>query len=75
MTAKKVTGLVVLAATLGLCVFDLLVYLFAGNDATISRVLLGTDSLSGGVFGYAVAFLFGGLTVHLFKLQQTEVKS
>lgn len=60
-------GLIV-AFVLG-CVYDLIAYTNAGNEATISRVLLGwaTDYP-------IVAIAFGVLLGHLFAPQHVEKK-
>jgi hypothetical protein len=67
-TWKAVTALVVVAALVLLCVYDLIAYAVGGNDATISRGVLGTADRYRG-FAMGVAFLAGVLCGHLFLPQ------
>jgi hypothetical protein len=71
VTWKQTTALVVVAAILGLIVYDLIAYARGGNPATISRVVLAIGEKS---LGFALAFVFalGVLVGHLFLPQHPD---
>ena len=68
MDSPTLTAVAVTAAVLGLCLYDLWAYRHAGNDATISRVLLRVSARRR-LFAMAVVFLLGLLCGHLFLPQ------
>lgn len=69
-TWRTTTRIGLIVAFLLGCVYDLFAFTAAGNDATISRVLLGwaTDYP-------IVAIAFGVLLGHLFVAQHPEKKA
>lgn len=70
MTWRHVTGLVIVGAPVLVGAYDVLAYVFGGNEATISRVLLDAGTAAPAVPA-AVGVLAGALVAHFF-LRQTD---
>jgi len=68
MTWRPVTALVLVGGLLAWIVYDLFAYAIAGNDATISRLLLDTATWQPGV-ALSLVFAMGVLIGHLFVPQ------
>lgn len=62
---KTLTIIILLAVTSGLIIYDAVAFLHVGNEATISRVLLGAAH-----DWPLIPFLFGFLMGHLFWPQK-----
>lgn len=73
MAWPKVTALVIVGIIVGLMLYDLVVYVRVGNDATISRVVLDVASRSA-VFVVCFVFSLGVLVGHLFLPQTVRGK-
>lgn len=69
---KRWTALLIVAVIVGLIVYDLIAYAVAGNDATISKVML-TINQEHPAFGLMFTFSFGVLVGHLFLPQTVTV--
>lgn len=71
MSWKTATALVIVAAIVGLILYDLFAYARGGNPATISRMFLSIGSKS---LGFVIAFAFGMgvLFGHLFLPQRPK---
>jgi hypothetical protein len=69
MTWRRITGLFVFGLVLVAGLYDLFVYLFVGNQATISKIMLDTAEFNP-IIMIATSFLMGGLAIHLFDLVQ-----
>lgn len=68
MNWRLITALVIVGVVVILIVYDLVVYVTKGNNATISRVILDTARARPG-FMLLFAFAFGVLFGHLFLPQ------
>ena len=68
MRLRTLTKVLVVAGPVAVGLYDLAAFLAAGNDATISRVVLGWND-SCAMLGFAAAYAAGLLTGHFWLPQ------
>lgn len=71
MEWRRFTAFMIVGATVFLVLYDLVTYAVAGNDATISRVML-TMTEQNPAFAIFVSMNFGVLIGHLFLPQRVS---
>lgn len=65
---KHLTGLVVFGIAVGTALYDLLAYVFGGDEATISKIFLSLSQINP-FWMLIVAYISGLLTGHFFLPQ------